>query len=206
MKRKLPQWLLDATNNNAKSPKRNSPETIRTNSNDIAEPEEHSNPINAESLQIQKNGTISVVPLENLLSQSRCGAKTNDSGRSLHAPNYTEELQTTGSTSLGIGMGTLLEVIKTEKIDQIEPDTSSSSNERQYVAVKQEINAPVHTDTASSTTRTPNEIQPVVIKPEIKDEPVDAATSTTTIPTIVPKIQNVTPVRRSCNYGVKCFR
>lgn len=202
MKRKLPQWLLDATNNNAKSPKENSPQTIRTNSNGSDNVQTtDSEPLNDESDQIQKNGTISVVPLANLLSQSRCGAQTNDSGESLHTANNTEEMHTAGLTTIG----TLPVVIKTEKIDPVEPDTSNSLNELPQFAVKQKLNEPVGAlDTASSTTTTPNERQQVTVKQEIKDELVDAvdtAVSTTTAPTIVP-----TPVRSSCNYGIKCFR
>lgn len=194
MKRKLPQWLLDATNNNAKRP--NSPESIRKSSNDShnnidsnskqTKPEQHSNQSNAESDQIQRNGTVTVVPLANLLSPVECGVPVNDPRSSIHPSKDTamnDEMRTTESNSKGIMPLPL--VIKTETIDQIEPSASNVQNEQ----------------------------QPVVVKQEIKDEPVDPETSTTipptttvTPPTLVPKIENVKPERRSCNYGIKCFR
>lgn len=189
MKRKLPQWLLDATNNNDKSPKQNPTESIRKNSNEShnhdvhiqtartrqTEPDQHSN-------QIHPNRTISVVPLANLQAPSRCDApiNTTSSSNSIHTPEDTEmcdELRPTEPTSTEI----VPVIIKTEPVDQIVPIASSASNEQ----------------------------RPVVVKQEIKDEPVDTATSTASTlpaPTLVPNVAKVKPERRSCNYGIKCFR
>jgi len=130
---------------------------------------------------IRNNGTITVVPLTSLLSPSRGGVQINDTSNSIPISNSratNDEIRTTESTSIAA----LPVAIKTERIHPIEPSTSTVSNEQPQVVVKQEI----------------------------KDEPVDIATSTTTtpptIPALVPKIEDVKPERRSCNYGIKCFR
>lgn len=167
MKRKLPQWLLDATNNNNSqaTSKRNSNESqnIDTNNFCIAKPEQNFRSTNG----IQTNGTISVVPLANL--QSSYDDQSNDPSRNIPTSNNVE------TTTLPVA-------VKLEKIDPTESSTTDVSNERQEVVVKEEI----------------------------KDEPMDTASTVTSSPTSsaisIPKIESVKPERRSCNYGIKCFR
>lgn len=208
MKRKLPQWLLDATNNNVKRP--NSPGSIRKSSNESqnnidsnsnqTKPEQHSNQSNAESDQIQRNGTVTLVPLANLLSPVGGGVQVNGPRSSIHTSENTamnDEMRTTESNSKGIMPLPL--VIKTETIDQIEPSASNVQNEQQPVVVKQEIkDEPVDPETSTTTPPT-STVTPLTTT-------VTPPTTTVTPPTLVPKIENVKPERRSCNYGIKCFR
>lgn len=182
MKRKLPQWLIDAT-----SQKRNTQTNLVASDNNDSNsnntqfvPEQHSNSTNAESDHVQSNGRINVVPLANLLTLPRSDIEANNSN--IHVTNNMEieDIVTTGSTA--IGTATLPVVIKTEQIDQTEPGSSSVSN-----------------------------VQLPLVKQEIKDEPVDSSTSTassTAVPPTmpVPKVTDVKPERRSCNYGIKCYR
>lgn len=188
MKRKLPQWLLDATNNNQKNPKPNPTESKRKHSNeshnDISldidnQPAEHS--ISNQSVQQPSNGTIAIVPLANLLSPSRGGNQISESIRNL---SDDTELRPADSTSMESETepGVLPVVIKTETPESNEPTASSATDEQQ-----------------------------AVVKQEIKDEPIDTTASSSTVPappsvTLVPKVEDVKPERRSCNYGIKCFR
>lgn len=189
MKRKLPQWLLDATNNNNDSINKKTEQT---------EPAQHSNPKKAESDQIQPNGKITVVPLSNLLSQSRCvqvncpsGVRVNGSDRTSEDTEMNVEMRTAESTSTG-NMPLPL-VIKTE-IDQIAPSPSNAPNEQPQVVVKQEIkDEPVDTATSNTT-------------PTSSTSTLSRRTPTSPTPTLIAKIENVKPERRSCNYGIKCFR
>lgn len=185
MKRKLPQWLLDATNNNQKNPKPNPTESKRKHSNeshnDISLDTDNQPAQHSISEQQPSNGTIAIVPLANLLSPSRGGNQISESHRNVS--NETE-LRPADSTSmeLGIGSGVVPVVIKTETPEANEPTASSATDEQQ-----------------------------AVVKQEIKDEPIDTTTSSSTVPappsvTLVPKVEDVKPERRSCNYGIKCFR
>lgn len=193
MKRKLPQWLLDLTNNNDKRLNTNSPTTTRKTSktseisndncnkeNDRTE-QRNFNSRSGESNQVPK-GTINIVPIANLLSPSRCGVPVIDSS----IRNTNEEMneriqQTESSTNLEISTNALQPVIKTEKIDDIEPSTSNLNG------------------------ITVNNDNPITIKQEIKDEPEDTASN---VPTVNVKVESVEVQRErpSCNYGIKCFR
>lgn len=187
MKRKLPQWLLDATNNNDKSTKPNQRESIRKNSNethndispDIENPSPEQDSTHSNSVDQPEhrpsNGTIAVVPLANLLLPSRGGIPVNESNRN-NDSNETE-LRTGDSTSTESGIGVTPVVVKTETPDPNEPTASNATDDQQ-----------------------------VVVKQEIKDEPMDTASSVAMPPPVVPKVEDVKPERRSCNYGVKCYR
>lgn len=198
-KRKLPQWLLDATDkNNVKNSKPNPSETIRQNSNECqnnGEPEQHSNQRNGHSDQAQNNGSISVVPLENLLLPSRGGVQILSSNFSIQTTNNTDVndvMRLTESTSTDFGTATFPVVIKTENIDSMDQSTSSVTNEQLEVVVKQEIKdeaIDIDTPTASSTTTS-----------------TASSISHSAPTTLIPKTENVKPERRSCNYGIKCFR
>lgn len=193
MKRKLPQWLLDATNNNDKNVNTKSPSIRKTrkppNRNDNCNIEndrsEHvSSPREGET-DLVTNGTINIVPISKLLSPSRNGVPKIDSN--IHISDtgveMNDQIQGTHS-SLVTSTNELQTVIKTEKIDEVEPSTSN-------------LNGTSAND------------QPVVIKQEIKDEPADQTADTaTSVPSINVKVESVVvkPERRSCNFGIKCFR
>ncbi|KAG4078600.1 hypothetical protein HA402_003247 [Bradysia odoriphaga] len=180
MKRKLPQWLLDATNNNDKIAKPNPTESIQKPSNDISpdidnQPEPHPVSVNAQSEQIKpSNSTIGIVPLANLLSPSRGGIQVSESHRNVSNEPELRTADSTSTESESVVMPVPV-VVKTEAPDANEPTASNATDEQQ-----------------------------VVVKQEIKDEPVD--TALTPAPTLVPKIEDVKPERQSCNYGIKCFR
>lgn len=180
MKRKLPQWLLDVTNHKDKIVKPNTPQSNQSfNNNNTSNTENNQSDLHSNSVDAQSVnvGTIAVVPLANLMSPSREGVQTNQSNTSdVMDTGSTTVIQPTATTINGVPLPVQ---IKTEKVDSVDASGPSATSDPQ-----------------------------IVVKTEIKDEPVDTATSSAANvpPTVAPKVVNVKPERRSCNYGIKCFR
>lgn len=217
MKRKLPQWLLDATNNE-KSKKPNSlPSALSCSksvthngdyNNENIEPEQDiSNPRNIESNQVQNNGSIKIVPLANLLLPSHGGVIVHDSNQSIHTSDTSIEMRDQISqtqSNLEIPSNELQSVT----VPSISNLQDSSANNQLEVVIKTEIKDDPEDEEPQVVVKQeikeePANYQPeVVVKQEIKNEPAATAVSSN------PVVQNVgaKTQRLSCNYGIKCFR
>jgi len=211
MKRKLPQWLLDATNgdrsnkisqstqncSNSVTESRNADynnENIEPNQND-------SIPNPAESDQIRNNGTIKIVPLANLLSPSRGGIQTSDSNKDVHISAVISTTQSTSNSEIPT-----TELHSVNGIND-EPSTSNSNeSSANAVIIKTEVKQEPTDSSATVSDPAQGSLQNE-IKKEIKKEPENTSNTPATTATLN-TVNNaaVTTQRESCNYGIKCFR